>query len=347
MDEVRKLAGRVLMVGPAGHALDSEEARRIAMLAPAGVILFARNLDAPEQTAALLGRVAGMLPHAPLFALDQEGGRVSRLEAWIGPTASAVELARRGASETSRFGAATAAAMRSVGFNLDFAPVVDLSDAAAPNGIGDRSFATDPLRAAELAGAFLDGLQDGGVAGCLKHFPGLGDTDVDSHEVMPTVRASRETLRERELLPYVRLAGNAAAVMVAHAHYPALEGEEPVPATGSRVVVSDLLRRDLDYRGLVVSDDLEMGAVRGLDEDGGFALRAIEAGCDLLLYCADLARAERARDALATRANEDSTFRRKLEVAAERVERTASDWPVAPPRPTEIAAARFDRFRSA
>jgi len=328
-------AGRTLMVGlPAGE-LDGPTADRVRRLAPGGVILFARNLDSAAQTTALLGELRRLVPHPLLCALDQEGGRVSRLEPWVGPTPTAQTLAREGEETTLRFGRATARGLHSLGFNLDFAPVVDLCTPSATNGIGSRSFGTDPERASVLAGAFLTGLQDEGVAGCLKHFPGLGPTSVDSHEQLPTADRDADALRRLDLLPYRRLGARAASVMVGHGHYPGLDSTPGVPATLSSTIVNGLLREEIGYHGLVVSDDLEMGAVAPLDEDGSGAVRAIRAGCDLVLYCASLDRAERAVTALVREATHESGFTGRLSEAAHAVSVAADRW--VPPAPTAAA----------
>jgi beta-N-acetylhexosaminidase len=320
--------GRVLMVGLPGPTLDPTAAARLRHLGPGGVILFGRNLESAAQTETLLEEVRQLLAYPLLLALDQEGGRVSRLQPWVGATPAAAALARAGENAAFRFGSATAAALRALGFNLDFAPVVDLCAVDATNGIGDRSFGTDPERVTVLAGAFLDGLQDGGVAGCLKHFPGLGPTGVDSHERLPTATHSREQLDGSDLVPYRRLASRAATVMVGHGHYPALDPEADLPATLSFPVVTGLLRRDIGYRGLVVSDDLEMGAVAPLDADGHAAVRAVAAGCDLVLYCGGLDRAERAKAALARTARDDAGFERRLVQACRAVAAAATQRPV-------------------
>jgi beta-N-acetylhexosaminidase len=321
--------GRSLMVALPGPALGREDAGRLKRLEPGGVILFLRNLESAGQTTELLRELRRLLPYPLLLALDQEGGRVSRLQPWVGKTPTAVALARAGAEAAGGFGRATAAGLRSLGFNLDFAPVVDLCDEQATNGIGDRSFGTDPERATQLAGAFLDALQAHGVAGCLKHFPGLGPTSVDSHERLPTATISRAELDRSDLVPYRRLAGRAASVMVGHGHYPALDPEPDRPASLSPPVVAGLLREQIGFRGLVVTDDLEMGAAAPWDVDGAAAVRAIAAGCDLVLYCAGLDRAELAREALARAAADDAGFRRRLGQAGRAVAAACGRWPAA------------------
>jgi len=345
MTEIEEHAGRVLMVGLPGAELDPATVRQLSLLRPGGVILFARNLVSPAGTIALLDAARDLLPSPPLFAIDQEGGRVSRLELWVGPTPTAAALAAAGPGICEQFGRATARALRALGFNLDFAPVVDVCGAEATNGIADRSFGADPESVSELAGSFLDGMQDEGLAGCLKHFPGLGETSVDSHVELPTANRSREQLDEVELLPFSRLASRASAVMISHGHYPALDPAPALPATLSAEIVGGLLRQRIGFDGLVVSDDLEMGAVAPLDADGEAAVRSIHAGCDLVLYCASLDRAERARLKLATRAGADPAFARRLRQAARRVERTAARWPAAAGDATAFDAARSDLQR--
>jgi beta-N-acetylhexosaminidase len=321
------------------HGPEPDE--RIRALGPAGAILFSRNLESAEQTRELTASLQAMLPGPPLLALDQEGGRVSRLERFIGPTPTAEALARAGAESTRNFGLGTGRALSALGFNIDFAPVVDLCGPEVENGIGNRSFGTDPQRVTELAGSFLDGLQAAGVAGCLKHFPGLGRTAVDSHLELPVAEITTE-----ELLPYRRLGSEAPMVMVGHAHYPALNPEERLPASCSPEVIIDLLRKRLGYGGLAVSDDLEMGAVSELDSHGEAAVRALTAGCDLLLYCKDLGRAEAAAGAIARAAEADSAIGERLEAAAAAVRRMAERWPGGRASATEwnIARKGFDAF---
>ena len=326
MENWRELAGRVLMVGLPGPNLDSATVERLKRLRPGGAILFARNLESPGQIRRLLARVHDVLPPPTLLALDQEGGRVSRLEPWIGKTPSAATLARAGEAAVRRFALATGYLLRTLGFNLDFAPVVDLCDEHATNGIGDRAYSSDVQTVTRMAETFLLALQETGVAGCLKHFPGLGPTNVDSHVSLPTSQRTRDELERFDLVPYARLAGRAACVMVGHGHFPGLDATPDLPATLSRKIVHELLRSRLAYDGLVVTDDLEMGAVASLDRDGAAALRTIEAGCDLLLYCHKLELAETAVDALAARAQSDPLFGARLSAAARKVEATAHRW---------------------
>lgn len=341
--DIKQAAGRVLMVGLKGAGIDPASRRKLADLSPGGMILFDRNMENPEQIVALVEELSTLLPAPHLLALDQEGGRVSRLKRWIGETPAAAELAERDDSPIFGYGKATAFLLRSLGFNLDFAPVVDLCLPDATNGIGDRSFGIEPLAAVNLAGSFLDGLQKSGVAGCLKHFPGLGDTAVDSHQDLPVCTRPSQALSEIDMLPFRRLGPRAASVMVGHACYPDLDPEPGMPASLSSRIVGHHLRRLLQYDGLVVSDDLEMGAVSPIDREGSAALLAVSAGCDLVLYCSDLDRALNARDALADAAEDDGRFAQRLIQAAQRVMKTAARWPARRPglEAWESARAEF------
>jgi len=327
--------GRCLMLGCEGPSLTADEKRVLAALSPGGIILFRRNLSTPEELAELFRELRLLLPGPRLFAIDQEGGRVSRLAPWLGPTPTAVTLAGAGADTVRRFGAGTGDALRSLGFNVDLAPVVDLSAAEAPNGIGDRSFGTDPGWVAIHAGAFLDGLQERGVAGCLKHFPGQGEATVDAHESRPRVLRDGAALERDEMEPFRALGSRAALVMVGHAHYPALDPGVDRPACLAPSVVDGWLRGRLGYEGLVATDDLEMGAVTDFAPDGRDAQLAIAAGCELLLYCRDLARASVAFETLLRSAGEDPQLRLRLHAAARKVEATARRWPA---RPADLAS---------
>jgi beta-N-acetylhexosaminidase len=323
-DDLLIASGTMLMVGLPGPELDAATARRLSRLRPGGIILFKRNLDTAQQTMALAAELRALLGRPCLMAVDQEGGRVSRLAHWIGPTPSAASLAASGEATTRRFAEATGRALCALGFNLDFAPVVDLCAGEVANGIGDRSFGPDPDVTVRMGRAYLDGLAQAGIAGCLKHFPGLGCTGVDSHESLPTVHRSRASLEQEELVPFRLLAPHAPSVMVGHGHYPALDPEPRRPASLSPPIVSGLLRSEMGFGGLVASDDLEMGAVASLDEGGAVAIQAAAAGCDLLLYCSDLARAEIASEAMAARASRDGAFRRRLEEGSRVVARLAA-----------------------
>jgi beta-N-acetylhexosaminidase len=328
------------MVGLEGSDLSFAQARRLRETGAGGVILFGHNLVEPAQTIELLRKVRAALPHPPLLAIDQEGGRVSRLEPWIGPTPPAERWCKAGVHALTDYGIATGEMLAGLGFNLDFAPVVDLSPPDATNGIGDRSFSVDPAETVAAARAFMNGLQSTGVAACLKHFPGLGDTAVDSHVELPHVSRSERELDETDLEPYRRLAGRAACVMVGHAHYPALHGDEPLPGTCSPEIVRGWLRGRVGFDGLAVSDDMEMGAIAPRDQDGQAAFEAMSAGLDLLLYCHDLGKAESAIARLEVEGHRNGAVAARVREAASRVDVISRLWPAPEADPARYEAAK-------
>jgi beta-N-acetylhexosaminidase len=297
-------AGRMLVAALPGPELPRDQADALAELRPAGAILFARNLRSPAQTADLIAGIRESVA-APLFlALDQEGGRVNRLRE-IEPLFHRLPPGRVqagwGAGRIQAVWAAVGHALGSLGFDVDFHPIVDLDDGPGLNAIGDRSFGVAAEPVAAVAGAVLAGLEQAGIAGCLKHFPGLGGSDLDTHVALATSPLSAEDLWEQHLLPYRALAAEAPMVMTAHAHYPAVDGDAPRPATFSRTLITGWLRGRIGFDGLAISDDLEMGAVASGAGPAERAWRALEAGCDLALFCHGLDAPRRARDEIARR----------------------------------------------
>jgi beta-N-acetylhexosaminidase len=285
-----RAAGRRVMVGFEGHAASADVRRLIRDFGAGSVILFARNVDAPEQLAELVRELQAIARDAGhdlplLVAVDQEGGRVARLQApWTAwPPLRAVGHA---ASEdlARLMGAGLAAELSACGIRWDFAPVVDVDTNPQNVVIGDRSFGDDPERVGRLGAAMIRGLQDGGVVACAKHFPGHGDTDVDSHLALPAVDHSRSRLDDVELRPF-RAAIEADVASIMTAHVLARELDDRLPATLSPVVIQGLLRVEMKYDGVIVSDDLEMKAVADRWDAGAAAVLAAQAGCDLLPVC--------------------------------------------------------------
>jgi beta-N-acetylhexosaminidase len=277
--------GQILVIGLPGPEIDAVSRDLLVSICPGGVILFARNLLEPAQIAALTRDIRRLVKPPPFVAVDQEGGRVSRLTPPFPRLPAPADLGRLDMVGVSRwFGALTGRGLRSLGFQVDYAPVVDLSSPEADDGIGDRAFSADAGEASRRAAAFLQGLADARIEGCLKHFPGLGGAPADTHDILPRIVTGPER-RRHALTPYRRLRDQASQVMVAHAHYPEVSGPEPLPASLDRRVVSELLRREIGFPGLIVSDDLEMGAVVDRAPFGDVALAAVQAGNDQILIC--------------------------------------------------------------
>jgi beta-N-acetylhexosaminidase len=258
---------------------------------------------------------------------------VNRLGDLFPSLPAAAPLARSADPDGVRQAAAlTGRLLRLLGFHLNFAPVVDLSEEDAANGIGVRSFGTDPGLVTELAGHYLDGLSSAGVAGTIKHFPGLGRTVVDSHQTLPEVMEARDALWHQELLPFRRLVSGrpGVPVMVGHGWYPALEpdaapGSLKIPASLSPSVINGLLRGELGHQGVVITDDLEMGAVSGGNGeeeppvDDAVGIRALLAGADWILICHSKERILAAKAELDRELRGSAVLRRMAAASEERI----------------------------
>jgi beta-N-acetylhexosaminidase len=251
-----------------------------------GVILFARNIEGPEQVAELARDVQALATDMPLWvSVDQEGGRVARLRAPFTEWPPMAVLGRSGdRALASRFAAALAAELKAVGITLDFAPVLDILTNLENPVIGDRALAEDAATVGALGAAIVRGLQENGVAACGKHFPGHGDTTVDSHDDLPIVEHPPDRIRRVECVPFREaIAADVAFIMTAHILVTSLDEEKP--ATLSRRIVSGLLREELSYNGVILSDDLEMEALTRTYSAPEAAVQAVAAGCDGVLVC--------------------------------------------------------------
>jgi beta-N-acetylhexosaminidase len=251
-----------------------------------GVILFARNVEAPEQVAELSRDVQMLARELPLWvSVDQEGGRVARLKAPFTEWPPMAVLGRSGDEQLAyRFAKALAAELRAVGVTLDYAPVLDIHTNPKNPVIGDRALADDAEMVARLGTAIIKGLQEHGVAACGKHFPGHGDTAVDSHFELPIVEHPPDRLRRVEFVPFrAAISADVAFMMTAHVVVPSLDEERP--ATLSRRLVGEILREELGFDGVISTDDLEMKAIAGRYTVADAAVQAIAAGCDSLLVC--------------------------------------------------------------
>ncbi len=287
--------GQLFMIGLPGPGFDDAAKALVDVIGPGGYCLFARNIRESAQTRALTDGLREASCFEPLIALDQEGGLVDRLRRIVEPMPAAAEF--QDSRDVERFGKIVAEAIRTLGFNMDLAPVVDIGGRdreGHSNGLTSRIFGRSASETTEFAAAFLNSLRSGGALGCIKHFPGLGAASVDSHDELPVVGISESELRTVDLEPYRQMiaSGIVDAVMVGHAAYPnlSLQERDPdgrlVPSSLSRGLISGMLRGELGYEGLVISDDLEMGAIVNTYGIGEACRMAIEAGTDMLAICA-------------------------------------------------------------
>jgi beta-N-acetylhexosaminidase len=317
---LREKIGQLFMLGFMGTDVTPELAALLKEYRPGGLILFARNLQTPEQIIALTNKAqaaAGPLPL--LIAIDQEGGRVSRLPAGFTIFPPCAMLGRCGSADLAyRAARVTAAELRAVGVNMNMAPVLDVDSNPANPIIGDRAFGKTAEEVSRLGQAVIAGLQDSQVVACGKHFPGHGDTIADSHLELPVVNVPLERLQAVEIPPFRHaIQHGVASVMTAHVLYPALDPD--LPATISRTILTGLLRQQLGFNGLVLTDDLEMRAI--IDHYGiaDASVRAFMAGADVLLICKDQDREVAAMEAMEAAVNDGTIPYARLDASLGRI----------------------------
>ena len=285
MTPIRDAIARLFFAGLPGPTLD-DDTRRVHGAVPfGGVVLFKQNAADPRTMRALSRAVHGLdrvLP--PLVAIDHEGGRVHRLAPPFTRFPAAAVVAAHGIGAVRNVATAMARELAAIDVDLSFAPVLDVASNPANPVIGDRSFGGDPQTVGAAGVATLRAIRAQGLIACGKHFPGHGDTATDSHFELPVVDKSRRDLMKLELAPFrAAIAARVPMLMTAHVRYPALDAD--APATLSRPILADLLRRRLGFRGVICSDDLEMRAITDHHGIGEAAVASLAAGADLLLVC--------------------------------------------------------------
>jgi beta-N-acetylhexosaminidase len=313
--------GQLLIVGFDGTKMSPLVASLLAKIQPAGVILFARNTTGAEQTYTLL-RECQKCVATPLFTcVDLEGGTVDRFRNVIGSAPSAAEVFATGCRGLFRkHGHVIGENCRALGFNVDFAPVLDLAFQASRSVLSSRAISDDPKQVVAYAREFLLGLREAGVLGCGKHFPGLGEATLDTHHELPSVEKPLRKLWEQDLVPYrsLSLRRELPFVMVSHAAFTGVT-KDRTPASLSKKWITDILRGKIGYRGLICSDDLEMGGVLAAAPIEQAMIMHIRAGGDLGLICHHENLILRAHEALVREAEHDNKFARRVRESAGRV----------------------------
>ncbi len=338
---LRREIGQLLIGSLPGTTITPELRSLAREFQLGGITLFKRNIEAPEQVAELNHDLQALASGLPLWAaVDQEGGRVARLRAPFTEWPPMATLGRAGdESLARRFAAALAAELKAVGISLDFAPVLDIHTNARNPIIGDRALGEDAETVARLGAAIIRGLQENGIAACGKHFPGHGDTSVDSHLALPLVEHPPDRIRRVECVPFREAVRSGVAfIMTAHILVPSLDEEKP--ATLSPAVVRGMLREELDFNGVILSDDLEMKAIADTYTVPDAAIQAIAAGCDGVLVCSGGIDAQVAALEALVHAVEDKRLPFKRVEDALARNRTAKERflaaPVAPGRRAEL-----------
>jgi beta-N-acetylhexosaminidase len=311
--------GQLLVVGFNGTEITPRVASLLTRLQPAGVILFARNIRSAEQTWRLL-RECQKCVAAPLFTcVDVEGGTVDRFRDALGAAPSAAEVFdTQDRKLFRRHGQIMGENCRSLGFNVDFAPVLDLAFEASRGVMESRAVSPNPHETIAYAREFLAGVRAAKVMGCGKHFPGLGEGKLDSHHELPVIDKPLKRLWADDLLPYRTLRQQLLFVMISHASYPQVTGDR-TPASLSKMWITDILRKRIGYRNLIVSDDLEMGGVLSAAPIGEAAVKFTRAGGDLCLICHKEDSILQAYEALIKTRERDTKFARRVAEASRRV----------------------------
>jgi beta-N-acetylhexosaminidase len=328
--------GQFFFIGLPGTEIDQQARELIEEIKPGGIILFGRNVESPQQVRELLDGARALLPTAPLCGVDQEGGLVDRLREVFPAMPSARAIRQHGDLAGARtLGRVTGELLRMLGFDINFAPVMSIitqERSQLTNGLYSRSFGRSPGEVLGYTTVYVRGLQATGCLACLKHFPGIGAGAVDSHIEMPLVPLSRDDLLAQDLAPYIELFQRAddrvRVVMVSHGGFPNSDikkgptGGLVEPASISPTIVSKLLRQELGYKHLVVTDDLEMGAIAKQFKIEDATVKAFLAGEDMLLICATPETIQRGYRALLEAARAKQITERRLQASLRRIAAT-------------------------
>lgn len=323
--ELRKIAGQLIMIRFPGTVLDEATAGFIRDNGIRGVCLFRGNMTDSIQLAKLTADLREVMGPNSLIAIDQEGGAVVR-STWVPAPPAAMGLGAADDTDLAyRTGAAVARAAKSLGFNWNFAPVLDLNNNPDNPVIAERSFGAEPQRAVELAMAWMAGSHAEGVACCVKHFPGHGDTHVDSHRDLPTVDKPLLELDALELAPFRTAAPVAPAMMTAHIVYPAIDADNP--ATMSPAILDGILRKQWDYKGVIITDGMDMHAIAGRYGVGNAAVRALVAGADMVMALGTTETQNETLDAIAAALADGSLSQAAVDERLARLDALAHAYP--------------------
>ena len=342
---LREQVGQLFIVGVEGSDLSSIERAWLRLIRPAGIILFRRNIEEATQVTRLL-REATETSGAPLLrCIDLEGGLVDRLRDLIAPMPSAANVFASGRPGSfNRHGRLIAHEAKALGFNVVLAPVLDLALPASQSVMRTRVVSPQPAAVTDYAQAFVQGLAAEGVLSCGKHFPGLGGGTLDSHHETPRINRTWDELWSEDLVPFRTLAPQLPLMMVSHASYPRTKDRKP--ASISRFWISTILRKRIGYRGLILSDDMEMGGILTKSSIEDATINAILAGTDLIEICRDPALILRAYEAVLTEAEQSPAFRRRVALSYQRIIES-KDRLLDARMPRPASAAQFQKLRAA
>ena len=327
--DLDELIGARLAVGFPGSEATPDIIDALRRIRAQSLVVFSRNFETPDQFRRLLRRLQDSLGYPLWVMVDHEGGRTVRFSSGVTQFPDALTVGNTQPPEAvARQGTVEAEELRRLGVSVNLAPCVDVLVEGSDPVIGERSYGSDPDRVARLAVERIRGLQSHGVAACAKHFPGLGAVPRDPHRTLPSITLNWQEIEEVHLPPFeAAIRAGVAMVMSSHVCYPGLGEPAQMPATLSRHLTHDLLRTRMAFQGLMLTDDLEMGALRTLGTIGEVAVRATEAGHDMLLICSDLRAAGEACDALRRGYEEGRLDRDELEASVTRITQAMAAFP--------------------
>ena len=324
-DNLFKAAGSLIMAGLPGYDLDKDTEQLIMEYAPGGIILFSRNIKSPEQVAELINNLQQLslkYNGCNLFiAVDQEGGPVARLRDPFRefPGNEIMSKSSDPIKSCEEFAKITAHEMKLAGFNMNMAPVLDVPDKNTDAVLAGRTFGSDPNLTAILGRVIIRTLQDNGIIAVAKHFPGLGATSVDHHKDLPLMEISEQELESVHIYPFAQaIEEKVAGIMTSHGVYPAYDSANL--ATTSPYILTEILRKKYSYGGLILTDDLEMGAIKGKCPEA--AIASVEAGADILLICKDQSLVRESIEAIYSKLEINTDFAEKVRASSEKIKIT-------------------------
>jgi beta-N-acetylhexosaminidase len=322
MKQIRRLTleemvGQLFFLGFQGPAPDHETWALIEAVRPSGFVFFQRNIENFDQFSALTTRLREPNGLPAFLGIDHEGGQVDRLKQIFNPIPAMGQLAELGTSYLRAGARIIASELEAMGLNLDFAPVLDLK---YPQSVMvERVLADNPALAARLGVAFVDELSKKNILSCIKHFPGMGAADRDPHFVLPRIDKSKRHLQQEDVVPFLNLLDEVGMVMVSHVYYPAMGDDRPTPASLSSRVVESYLRKKLGFSGVIITDDLTMGAISSFGLTPEIFLRAFEAGNDMLLFSQTTPLVEEAFKLIVRTVRQSDALRKRLEQSVSRI----------------------------
>ena len=317
--DLREQVGQLLLMGFDGTEVTARLRSTFAALQPGGVILFARNITGAQQTWTFLREAQKCVKTPAFLCVDMEGGTVDRLKNVIAPAPAAADVASSGNRKLFRMhGRVLGAECRALGFNVDFTPVVDVGFEQSRSVLTSRTAGDDPAAVVAYAREVLRGLADVGVLGCGKHFPGLGEANLDTHKELPVINKPAARLYTEDLYPYKVLHRQMPFIMVAHAAYPAVT-KDNCPASLSKKWLCDILRKRIGYRGLIMADDLEMGGVLAAASIEDAAIETLRAGSDIFPVCHSEEKVWATYEAVLSAAERDRKFAQAIAEKSRRV----------------------------